>query len=60
LKDLLQTILNEWHKGTRLDGRATPSRRDQVRKIVEAFNEAEKPNIVQTYREISQVLNRKK
>jgi hypothetical protein len=59
-KDLLQTALDEWHKSSRLDARATPPRREKIRAIVEAFNAAEKPNAVDTYREIARVLNRKK
>ena len=59
-KDLLQTSLDEWHKSSRLDGRQSTSRRETIRAVVEAYNAAEKPNIVDTYREISRIMNRKK
>jgi hypothetical protein len=59
-KDLLQTSLDEWHKTGRLDGRHTASRREKIRAVVEAYNAAEKPNIVDTYREIVRILNHKK
>jgi hypothetical protein len=59
-KDLLQASLDEWHKAGRLDGRQTVSRREKIRAVVEAYNAAEKPNIVDTYREIARILNHKK
>lgn len=59
-KDLLQTSLDEWHKSTRLDGRSTAPRRERIRAVVEAYNAAEKPDVVETYREIAEILNRKK
>ena len=59
-KDLLQTSLNEWHKSTRLDGRSTAPRREKIRAVVETYNAAEKPNVVEAYREIADILNRKK
>ena len=59
-KDLLQTSLDEWHKSTRLDGRSTAPRREKIRAVVEAYNATEKPNVVETYREIAAILNRKK
>ena len=58
-KDLLQTSLDEWHKSSQLDARVTPPRREKIRTVVEAFNTAEKPNAVDTYREITRILNRK-
>ncbi len=59
-KDLLQVSLDEWHKSARLDGRVTPPRREKIRAVVEAFNATEKPDLVQAYREIARILNRKK
>ncbi len=59
-KNLLQTALDEWHKSSRLDARVTPARREKIRALVEAFNTAEKPNLVETYREVVRILNRKK
>ena len=59
-KNLLQTALDEWHKSSRLDGRVTQPRREKIRAIVEKFNAEEKPNVVDTYREIAGILNRKK
>jgi hypothetical protein len=56
---LLQVSLDEWHKAARLDARCTPGRRERIRAVVKAFNEAEKPNVVETYREIARILNRK-
>ena len=59
-KNLLQTALDEWHKSSRLDARVTPARRERIRAVVEAFNAAQKPNLVETYREVTRILNRKK
>jgi hypothetical protein len=59
-KNLLQTTLDEWHKSSRLDGRATPPRREKIRAVVEKFNAQETPNVVDIYREIARILNRKK
>ncbi len=59
-KNLLQTALDEWHKSSRLDARVTPARREKIRAVVEAFNVAEKPNMVEAYREVARILNRKK
>lgn len=59
-KNLLQTALDEWHKSSRLDARVTPARRERIRAVVEAFNTAEKPNMVETYRAVTRILNRKK
>ena len=59
-KDLLQVSLDEWHKTAQLDARCTAQRRERIRAIVKAFNEAGKPNAVETYREIARVLNRRK
>ncbi len=58
-KDLLQTTLDEWHKSTRLDARSTAPRRERIRAVVEAYNATENPNVVETYREIAGILNRK-
>ena len=57
--NLLQTSLDEWHKSSQLDRRATPPRREKIRQIVEAFNAQQKPNIVDTYRAIARILNHK-
>jgi hypothetical protein len=59
-KDLLQTSLDEWHKSAPLDPRGTPQRREKIRAVVAAFNAVEAPNIVETYRDIARILNRKK
>ena len=59
-KNLLQAALDEWHKSSRLDARVTPARRERIRAVVEAFNATEKPNLVETYREVTRILNRKK
>ena len=59
-KNLLQTALDEWHKSSRLDARVTPARRERISAVVEAFNATEKPNLVETYREVTRILNRKK
>ena len=59
-KDLLQTSLNEWHKSTRLDARSTAPRRERIRAVVEAYNAAVKPNALNAYRAIAEILNRKK
>jgi hypothetical protein len=59
-KNLLQTALDEWHKTSGLDARVTPPRREKIRAVTEAFNVAEKPNMVDAYREIARILNRKK
>ncbi|HTD68581.1 MAG TPA: DUF4350 domain-containing protein [Candidatus Limnocylindria bacterium] len=59
-KDLLQTSLDEWHKSAPLDQRATDPRREKIRAVVDAYNAQEKPNVVETYREIAGILNRKK
>lgn len=59
-KNLLQTTLDEWHKSSQLDGRATAPRREKIRAVVEKFNAQEKPNVVDTYQEIARILNRKK
>ena len=59
-KDLLQTSLDEWHKAGQLDARSTPPRREKIRAVVEAFNAAEKPEVVDAYREIARILNRRK
>ncbi|HWN96817.1 MAG TPA: DUF4350 domain-containing protein [Methylomirabilota bacterium] len=59
-KDLLQASLDEWHKTARLDARCAPQRREKIRALVDAFNAVEKPNTVETYREIARILNRKK
>ena len=59
-QDLLQTSLDEWHKSARLDGRSTAPRRERIRAVIEACNATEKPNVVETYREIAKILNRKK
>jgi hypothetical protein len=58
-KNLLQTSLDEWHKSSQLDRRITPPRREKIRAVVEAFNAQEKPNVVDAYREIARILNRK-
>ena len=58
-KNLLQTSLDEWHKSSQLDRRVTPPRREKIRELVEAFNASEKPNVVDAYREIARILNRK-
>ena len=58
-KDLLQASLDEWQKSSRLDGRVTALRREKIRAVVENFNAQEKPNIVETYREITRILNHK-
>jgi len=58
-KDLLQTALDEWHKSALLDPRVTPPRREKIRAVVESFNKVENPNVVETYREIARILNRK-
>jgi hypothetical protein len=60
LKDLLQASLDEWHKAGQLDRRHSASRRERIRAVVEAYNDAEKPNIVDAYREITRILNHKK
>jgi hypothetical protein len=57
---LLQTALDEWHKSARLDARVTPPRRERIRAVLESFNAAEKPNMVDAYRKIAAILNRKK
>lgn len=57
---LLQTALDEWHKTARLDSRVTSARREKIRAVVTAFNAQEKPNVVEAYREIARILNRKK
>jgi hypothetical protein len=54
---LLQTSLDEWHKSSKLDRRATPPRREKIREVVEAFNARQKPNAVDAYREIAKILN---
>jgi hypothetical protein len=59
-KNLLQTSLDEWHKSSQLDRRITPPRREKIAAVVEAFNAQEKPNVVDAYREIARILNRKK
>jgi hypothetical protein len=59
-KHLLQTALDEWHKTSALDTRVTPPRREKIRAVTEAFNVAEKPNMVDAYREIARILNHKK
>ena len=59
-KDLLQASLDEWHKSSRLDGRQSASRREKISAVVAAYNMAEKPNVVDAYREITQIMNRKK
>jgi hypothetical protein len=59
-KDLLQVSLDEWHKAQRLDGRITPPCREKIRAVVDTFNAAERPNVVEAYREITRILNRKK
>lgn len=59
-QDLLQASLDEWHKTARLDSRITPSRRERIRAEVESFNAAGKPNLVEAYRAIARILNRKK
>jgi hypothetical protein len=59
-KDLLQASLDEWHKAAQLDRRNTPARREKIRAVVAAFNAAESPDLAATYREIVQILNRKK
>jgi hypothetical protein len=59
-KNLLQTALDEWHKSSRLDARVTPARREKIRAVIETFNTTEKPNMVETYREVARILNRKK
>lgn len=58
-KDLLQTSLDEWHKSSRLDARSTEPRREKIRAVVEAYNAQGKPNVVETYREIVGILNKK-
>lgn len=58
--DLLQTSLDEWHKSSTLDARCTPPRREKIRAVVEAFNATEKPNVVETYREIVAILKQKR
>jgi hypothetical protein len=59
-KHLLQTALDEWHKTSALDARVTPPRRERIRAVTEAFNLADKPNMVDAYREIVRILNHKK
>jgi hypothetical protein len=59
-KDLLQVSLDEWHKTARLDARCTPQRREKIRALVDSFNTVATPNVVETYREIALILNRKK
>ena len=59
-KDLLQASLDEWHKSSRLDGRQSASRREKIRAVVTAYNASEKPNVVDAYREISRIMNRRK
>jgi hypothetical protein len=58
--ELLQACLDEWHKAAALDPRASAARRARMRTVVEAHNAAEKPNLVDTYREIARLLNQKK
>ncbi len=58
-RQLLQTSLDEWHRTAALDGRGTASRRARIRQLVEQFNQAEKPNLVATYRDMARILNRK-
>lgn len=57
---LLQTSLDEWHKSAQLDGRITPPRRDRIQAVVASYNQMEKPNVVDAYREIAAILNGKK
>lgn len=59
-KDLLQTSLDEWHKAGSLDARSTPAHREKIRAIIEACNATEKPDVVESYREIARILNRRK
>ncbi len=56
-KDLLQTSLDEWHKSISLDSRANTVRREKIRSILEAHNAREKPNALETYRQIARILN---
>jgi hypothetical protein len=56
-KNLLQAALDEWHKSASLDPRVTPARREKIRAVVEAFNASDKPNAVDTWREITRILN---
>ena len=59
-KELLQASLDEWHKSARLDPRQSASRREKIRSVVAAYNATENPNIVDAYRQISQIMNRQK
>lgn len=58
--ELLQASLDEWHKAAALDPRTSAGRRAGIRAALEAHNAAEKPNPVDTYREIARLLNQKK
>ncbi len=58
-RNLLQTSLDEWHKSAQLDRRITPPRREKIREVVKIFNSTEKPNVVEAYRAIARILNRK-
>jgi hypothetical protein len=56
---LMQACLNEWHKSRQLDRRASPRKLERVRAVLDNHNTAVKPDAVETYNQISRILNEK-